>query len=159
MENNLFSDIVTSKLRYSCQNKLWADSDLTLIDEVYGGSMTLAYSNSISNLTKCSISDHTFSISIDSVERCNEDSSNSLLLIGAGYISYGLTIIRGEDLMKQTIWKRFKEIAAFHAEVSTVISSQKGKPVEFPKYGDNWLTSKPLDPQGEFVQRRRLDLQ
>ena len=121
MEHNLFADIVTSKLRYSCQKKLWVDSDMTLTDEVYGGSMHLAYSNSISNLTKSNILDHTFSISIDSVERFNEDSSNSLLLIGAGYISYGLTIIRGEDFMKQTIWKRFKEIAAFHAEVEMLL--------------------------------------
>ena len=92
---------------------------MTLNDEVYGrsGIMHFAYSNSILNLSKANILDHTFSISIDSVERFNEDSSNSLLMIGAGYISYGLTIIRGEDLMKQTIWKRFKEIAAFHAEV------------------------------------------
>jgi len=119
MEHNLYADIVTLKLRYSCQKKLWVDSDLTLNDEVYGhsGTMHLAYSNSILNLSKTNISDHTFSISIESVERCNEDSSNSLLMIGAGYISYGITIIRGEDLMKQTIWKRFKEIAAFHAEV------------------------------------------
>ena len=40
-----------------------------------------------------------------------------------------------------------------------MIASQKGKTVEFPKYGDNWLTSKPLDTEGEFVQRRRSDLQ
>ncbi len=119
MEHNLYADIVTSKLRYSCQKKLYLDSDMTLNDEVYGrsGIMHFAYSNSILNLSKANILDHTFSISIDSVERFNEDSSNSLLMIGAGYISYGLTIIRGEDLMKQTIWKRFKEIAAFHAEV------------------------------------------
>lgn len=119
MKNNLFADIVTSRSRYSCNQTEFLES----INAVYENhvdsrqsALGVAEDNGNRKQSLPNAASSHYSILIDSVQKFN-DETHSLLLSSSGYIGYGITIVRDADSVNHTVWKRFREIAAFHTEV------------------------------------------
>lgn len=102
------------------------------------------------NDSKYTVAIHNASIAVDNT------------ILKSTHVEYAITITRSSDSEAVTIMRRYKDIFSWYKQLIYLYPFiQENRAVQFPTYSEKWFAGSAAknDVEGEFVQKRRLDLQ
>mmetsp|Transcript_2191 Transcript_2191/g.3451 ORF Transcript_2191/g.3451 Transcript_2191/m.3451 type:complete len:352 (-) Transcript_2191:86-1141(-) len=172
MEDNIFSDIIDSDAiisKYRAAPPKLSDCDVKCTNTVHAESSDVDTSISAESISPPSategppvhINNYTkryvpkFRIYIDSVDKVLEAS-----MLSSSFIVYRVRFTRMSDLQSHATWKRYKEINTWYSELQReYVELTTNQDVQFPSFVDRFSLANQKDPHGEFVIKRKTDLE